>query len=168
MTTLEQEPESAATTPSERAVRFPDPYEIETPAGAEGWREMYPYYNHFLPERREADADRTWFRDGMHFPEPMPPFDIVTADCAFMSTGVMNTRVFALPPALGLDFRVLNGYLYMSALGVEDPEEVGRRAQEFAVRVGHYYQNWPSLTSPSTRRSCRLLPTPCGPVRPCS
>ena len=125
--------------------RFPDPYEIGTPEGAEGWGDLYAYYNRFTPKRREKDGTRTWFRDGMHFPEPMPPFDIVTADSAFMSTGVMNTRVFALPPALGLDVRVLNGYMYMSALGVEDPEEVGRRAQEFAVRVGHYYQNWPDL-----------------------
>jgi pyruvate, water dikinase len=142
MTTVEQEP--GASTAGQQ-VRFPDPYEIETPDGAEGWRDLYPYYNHFLPQRRVQDGGRTWFRDGMHFPEPMPPFDIVTADCAFMSTGVMNTRVFALPPALGLDFRVLNGYLYMSALGVEDPAEIGARAEEFAVRVGHYYQNWPAL-----------------------
>ncbi|GIJ72876.1 PEP-utilizing enzyme [Virgisporangium ochraceum] len=126
-------------------VRFPDPYEIETPPGAEGWQEMYCYYNLFLPQRRDKDAAKTWFRNGMHFPEPMPPFDIVTADTAYMSTGVMNTRVFALPPALGLDVRCLNGYMYMHSLAVEDPAEVERRAGEFAVRVGHYYQNWPQL-----------------------
>jgi pyruvate,water dikinase len=106
---------------------------------------MYPYYNQFLPSRRDRDSQRTWFRDSMHFPEPMPPFDIVTSDSAFMSTGVMNTRVFALPPALGLDVRVLNGYMYMSANGVTDPAEIGRRAQEFGTRVGHYYRNWPEL-----------------------
>jgi pyruvate,water dikinase len=134
----------AASAPS-TGPRFPDPYDIPTPPGAEGWEELYPYYNHFLEARREKDSARTWFRNGMHFPEPMPPFDIVTSDCAFMSTGVMNTRVFALPPALGLDVRVLNGYVYMSAIGVEDPAEIGRRAEEFAVRVGHYYENWPAL-----------------------
>jgi pyruvate, water dikinase len=58
---------------------------------------------------------------------------------------VMNSRVFALPPALGLDVRVLNGYVYMSSNGVEDPDEIGRRAQEFGARAGHYYQNWPDL-----------------------
>lgn len=124
---------------------FPDPYTIETPPGAEGWRELYPYYNHFLDVRRDKDSQRTWFRNGMHFPEPMPPFDIVTSDSAFMSTGVMNTRVFALPPALGMDVRVLNGYVYMSSLGVEDPTEIERRGQEFGQRVGYYYQNWPEL-----------------------
>ena len=125
--------------------RFPDPYEIEVPAEAAGWESMYAYFNLFLPQRREIDSGKTWFRNGMHFPEPMPPFDIVTSDSAYMSTGVMNTRVFALPPALGLDVRVIGGYPYMSSLGVEDPEEMGRRAEEFAVRVGHYYANWPDL-----------------------
>jgi pyruvate, water dikinase len=142
MTTIDQGPLSVS---SGQAARFPDPYDVETPAGAEGWQEMYPYYNHFLEVRREKDSARTWFRNGMHFPEPMPPFDIVTSDSAFMSTGVMNTRVFALPPALGLDVRVVNGYMYMSSLGVEDPAEIGRRAEEFAERVGHYYRNWPDL-----------------------
>ncbi|MBX6389522.1 MAG: PEP-utilizing protein mobile subunit [Frankia sp.] len=143
--TAAEAPGPDAPGPATAARGFPDPYTIPTPPGAEGWREMYPYYNLFLDSRREKDSRRTWFRDSMHFPEPMPPFDIVTSDSAFMSTGVMNTRVFALPPALGLDVRVLNGYLYMSAIGVEDPDEVARRAQEFAVRVGHYYQNWPTL-----------------------
>ncbi|GAA3732433.1 PEP-utilizing enzyme [Salinactinospora qingdaonensis] len=139
MTTTEAVPQSHA------KPNFPDPYSIPTPPGAEGWQEMYPYYNLFLESRRDRDAQRTWFRNGMHFPEPMPPFDMVTSDSAFMSTGVMNTRVFALPPALGIDVRVLNGYVYMSANSVEDPAEVERRAEEFAVRVGYYYQNWSEL-----------------------
>ena len=144
MTTTQLPPADSAA-PGPRRRGFPDPYEIPAPEGAESWREMYPYYNHFLEARRAKDSQRTWFRNGMHFPEAMPPFDIVTSDSAFMSTGVMNTRVFALPPALGIDVRVLNGYVYMSANGVEDPEEIGRRAAEFGVRVGHYYGNWPAL-----------------------
>ncbi|NEK86875.1 PEP-utilizing protein mobile subunit [Blastococcus saxobsidens] len=144
MTTTEA-PRTGSDSSAPRRRGFPDPYEIGSPEGAEGWRAMYPYYNQFLDARRAKDSQRTWFRNGMHFPEAMPPFDIVTSDSAFMSTGVMNTRVFALPPALGIDVRVLNGYVYMSANGVEDPEEIGRRAGEFAVRVGHYYQNWPTL-----------------------
>ena len=142
MTTIDADRPPA---PQAAAPRFPDPYDIAAPEGAESWRELYPYYNQFLEARRAKDSARTWFRNGMHFPEPMPPFDIVTSDSAFMSTGVMNTRVFALPPALGIDVRVLNGYVYMSANGVEDNDEVGRRAEEFAVRAAHYYQNWPEL-----------------------
>ncbi len=32
----------ASTAPALSA--FPSPYSIETPAGCEGWEEMYPYY----------------------------------------------------------------------------------------------------------------------------
>jgi pyruvate,water dikinase len=62
-----------------------------------------------------------------------------------MGTGVTNTRVFAMPPAKGLDVRVVNGYTYMSALPAPAPEEIERRAAEFGVRAGHYFQNWDNL-----------------------
>ena len=37
---------------------FPNPFEIETPPGCEGWEEMYPYYALFDERRREADEQR--------------------------------------------------------------------------------------------------------------
>jgi pyruvate,water dikinase len=40
---------------------------------------------------------------------------------------------------------VLYGWVYMSANGVADPEEIGRRAQEFEKRAGYYFQNWDEL-----------------------
>jgi pyruvate,water dikinase len=127
------------------ARRFPDPYEIPAPPGAEGWEDLYAYHNRFLPARRGEDGAKTWFRNSMHFPEPSFPFDQVAIDGPFTSTGVMNTRVFALPPAKGMDVRVINGATYMCAIGVNDPEELQRRGQEFGKRAGHYYQNWDSL-----------------------
>src|SRR5437879_1750568 len=81
----------------------------------------------------------------MHFPEPMFPFDIVTADSPFMSLGQINSRIFVVPPALGLEHRVLNGYVYMSSNSVLDPEEIGRRAEIFQARAGHYFRNWNDL-----------------------
>ena len=125
--------------------RFPDPYEIETPAGAEGWQELYAYHNLFQDGRRAVDGKKTWFRNSLHFPEVSFPFDQITIDCAFMGTGVTNTRVFAMPPAKGLDVRVVNGYTYMSALPAPAPDEIERRAAEFGVRAGHYFTNWNDL-----------------------
>lgn len=125
--------------------RFPDPYEIETPTGAEGWQELYAYHNLFQDGRREVDGKKTWFRNSLHFPEVSFPFNQITIDCAFMGTGVTNTRVFAMPPAKGLDVRVVNGYTYMSALPAPAPDEIERRAAEFGVRAGHYFSNWNEL-----------------------
>jgi hypothetical protein len=124
---------------------FPDPYEIETPEGAEGWEEMYAYHNRFLPTRRAEDSAKTWFRNSLHYPEVSYPFDQVTIDGAFTGTGVTNTRVFALPPAKGLDVRVINGYTYMSTIPSPDDEEQARRAEEFGKRAGYYFENWDTL-----------------------
>jgi pyruvate,water dikinase len=106
---------------------------------------MYPYYALFSEERRESEQARGWFRDGMHFPEPMFPFDFVTADSPYMSLGQANSRIFAVPPALGIDHRVLYGWVYMSANPVTDPDEIGRRAELFGQRAGFYFQNWDDL-----------------------
>jgi pyruvate,water dikinase len=106
---------------------------------------MYPYYALFSVERRDSEEARGWFRDGMHFPEPMFPFDFVTADSPYMCLGQANSRVFAVPPALGIDHRVLYGWVYMSANPVTDPEEIGRRAELFGRRAGFYFQHWDEL-----------------------
>ena len=124
---------------------FMSPFEVPAPDGCEGWEAMYPYYALFSEERRESEEARGWFRDGMHFPEPMFPFDFVTADSPYMCLGQANSRIFAVPPALGIDHRVLYGWVYMSANPVTDPEEIGRRAELFGQRAGFYFQNWDEL-----------------------
>jgi pyruvate, water dikinase len=132
-----------ATRPDVRG--FLSPFEVPPPDGCEGWESMYPYYALFSDERRESEEARGWFRDGMHFPEPMFPFDFVTADSPYMCLGQANSRIFAVPPALGIDHRVLYGWVYMSANAVADPAEIGRRAEVFGRRAGYYFQNWDEL-----------------------
>ncbi len=131
---------------AERHVRgFASPFEVPVPEGCQGWESMYPYYTLFSKERRSSEETRGWFRDGMHFPEPMYPFDFVTADSPYMSLGQANARIFVLPPALGIDHRVLYGWVYMSPNPVSDPAEIGRRAELFGRRAGFYFQNWDEL-----------------------
>ena len=127
------------------AAGFQSPFEVPAPDGVGGWESMYPYYALFSEERREGEELRGWFRDGMHFPEPMYPFDFVTADSPYLCLGQANSRIYLVPPALGIDHRVLYGWVYMSANGVAEPEEIGRRAQEFEKRAGYYFQNWDEL-----------------------
>ena len=124
---------------------FLSPFEVPAPDGCEGWEAMFPYYALFSKERREDEERRGWFRDGMHFPEPMFPFDFVTADSPYLALGQANSRIFLVPPALGIDHRVLYGWVYMSANPVTDEAEIGRRAQEFEKRAGFYFQNWDEL-----------------------
>ena len=113
------------------------------PEGCEGWESMYPTTR--CSARSSAEEARGWFRDGMHFPEPMFPFDFVTADSPYMCLGQANSRIFCVPPALGIDHRVLYGWVYMSANAVADPAEIGRRAELFGERAGFYFRNWDDL-----------------------
>jgi pyruvate,water dikinase len=124
---------------------FPSPFSIETPAGCEGWEEMYPYWSVFDERRREADENRLWFWNSMHFPFPMPAFDMVEVDHPYYALGAWQNRAFAVPPAMGVDYRVVNGYVYISPNPVTDPEKIAERAEFFQKRAGHYFQNWNDL-----------------------
>jgi pyruvate, water dikinase len=124
---------------------FLSPFAVATPPGAEGWEQMYPYYALFSPECRASEESRCWFFDSMHFPDPIPPFDTVTADAAFLALGQSNTRLFCIPPALGLNYRIVNGYVFISMNGVSDPAEIERRVEVFIPRAGYYYRNWDEL-----------------------
>jgi pyruvate,water dikinase len=125
--------------------RFTSPFAVPTPPGAEGWEQMFPYYALFRPESRASEEQRCWFFEGMHFPEPLAPFDCVIADSVYLAFGQANTRIFCIPSTLGFDYRIVNGYLYFSPNEVADPEEVHRRVQLFLPRAGHYYRNWEAL-----------------------
>lgn len=130
---------------STRQDRFPSPFEVAPPPGGDGWDDMYPYYLRFSDDRRAYEDGKLWFFDSMHWPNPVYPFDIITAEATQIALSEFNTRVFAVPPAIGIDHRVLNGYLYLSPEPVRDEEEIGRRLGEFKVRAGYYYENWDRL-----------------------
>ncbi len=133
----------ASTTPALGA--FPSPFSIEIPPGCEGWEEMYPYYARFDERRRETDEKRFWFWNSMHFPVPMPAFDVICIDSPYQAVGSWQNRVFAVPPAMGIDYRIVNGYVYISGNPVTDPEQIAERAQYFQKRAGYYYENWTEL-----------------------
>jgi pyruvate,water dikinase len=124
---------------------FPSPFSIETPAGCEGWQEMYPYYAVFDERRRDTDENRFWFWNSMHFPFAMPAFDVICIDAPYQAVGAWQNRVFAVPPAMGIDYRIVNGYVYISGNPVTDPAKIEERATFFQARAGYYYTNWAEL-----------------------
>jgi pyruvate,water dikinase len=50
-----------------------------------------------------------------------------------------------VPPAMGIDYRCVNGYIYISGNPVTDPAKIAERAEFFQKRAGHYFQNWSEL-----------------------
>lgn len=127
------------------AERFDSPFDIATPEGAEGWERMYPYYLRFSEGNRDYEDSVLWFRDGMHHPEVEAPFDTISHEAWRIALGQYNSRVFAVPPAYGIEQRVLNGFVYITPVPVSSEEWMQERAELFTERAGYYYQNWDRL-----------------------
>ncbi len=125
--------------------RFPFFHEAQVPAGAEGWQRMYPYFLVSQPEGQAAEDSRFWFADSMHWSRAVHPFDSIGAEAVYYGAGVNSARSIALPSALGLDVRMVNGYVYICPLPVTDPAEIERRLVLFQERAGFYYKNWDDL-----------------------
>ena len=121
--------------------RFDSPYDLPAPAGAEGWQEMYPYFMTFRDNRREEEEAKFWFCDSQHWPTVFKPFDSITIEYAIKCLSQYNTRQWMIPPAMGIDYRIHNGYLYLAPIGVA-PEDIEGRVPHFLERAGHYFANW--------------------------
>ncbi len=83
----------------------------------------------FDERRRDTDENRFWFWNSMHFPTPHPAFDVICIDSPYQAVGNWQNRVFAVPPAMGIDYRVVNGYVYISGNPVTDPDKIAERAE---------------------------------------
>jgi pyruvate,water dikinase len=130
------------------ATTFMDPHDVPKIPGTEGWERMYPYQYQFSkddPERAAFESNQIWFYDGLHYPEPHYPFDLIWDEFWSLALSQYTTRHYIVPPALGIDHRIVNGYVYISPVGVADPEEIGRRVPHFMERAGYYFQNWDRL-----------------------
>ncbi len=132
---------------------FPLPSDISDVPGAEGWASMYPYFTRFQPE----DDRRFWFYNSMHFPEAIPAFDAITSEIPYTAIGANTARVFVFPTTLGIEHRIVNGRVYITANPVSDPAEIQRRLEVFQRRAGHYYQNWDQLYGEWKERIRRLI-----------
>jgi len=131
-------------------MKFPVPHDVKaaTIPGTEGWERMYPYQYQFVtddPVRNQYEKDMFWFYDGLHYPEPLYPFDTIWDEAWFLALSQYNNRIFMVPPVRGVDHRMINGYVYISPVPVKNPEEIGSRVPHFMERAGHYYKNWDEL-----------------------
>ncbi len=130
------------------STKFPVPHEVETIPGTEGWERMYPYQYQFVtddPEREQYEKDTFWFYDGLHYPEPIYPFDTIWDEAWFLALSQFSHRIFSIPPVMGVDHRMINGYAYISPVPVTDPKEIEGRVADFMERAGYYYENWNEL-----------------------
>lgn len=137
--------------PGERS--FPLPSQVPTVPGAEGWQEMYPYFSRFQPE----DDHRFWFYNSMHFPEAVPAFDSITSEIPYTAIGANTARLFSFPTTMGIEYRIVNGRVYITANPVVDEAEQAERLEHFQERAGHYYSHWDRLYAEWQQRIDALI-----------
>lgn len=137
---------TAVSPPPASAARtaFPSPYELPAPAGAEGWEGLYAYNLVFQPNRRAVEDAKFWFCDSQHWPTVTKPFETIGFEFAVGCLGQYNARQLLIPTANGIEYRIHNGYVFMSPVAV-DPADIEARVPQFMQRAGHYFQNWESL-----------------------
>ena len=125
--------------------RFPGALEVALPPECDGWEELYPPHALFVDERRAFDESRFWFQDAVHFAEPYYPFDTVLVDWIDVAFCQSSARLFMVPTSLGVEYRILGGYVYLSPNSVTEDVTIARRAEMFAARGGYYYEHWNEL-----------------------
>lgn len=142
-----------------KEIRFLDPRAVPPPEGVEGWERMYSPAYLFTPvaedaERAKRESDRLWIWDSLHQP-PIPwPMSTDLYDTVWWPRlNQMNTNVFCLPPAAGLDHKMLYGYPYLSSTPITDPALIQERAGLFNKRAGHYFQNWEEMLDNLRKKS---------------
>ena len=59
--------------------------------------------------------------------------------------GHASARLFAVPTSLGLETRILGGYIYLSPNSITDEVTITERGELFAQRSGYYYEHWERL-----------------------
>ena len=126
---------------SSRRTSFPLPSEVRDLPGAEGWEKMYPYFTRFTAD----DDKRFWFYNAMHFPEPMPAFDVVTAEIPYRRSAPSPTASSCSRPRSGSSTASSTGGSTSPPIPSPTGEEIGRRLSLFQERAGYYYQNWDRL-----------------------
>jgi phosphohistidine swiveling domain-containing protein len=124
---------------------FPSPFDIPIPPGCEGWEELYAPHSRFSERRRAFEEGRFWFQDAVHYAEPYYPFDAVLPEFLLVGFSQASARLFVVPPSLGLECRILNGYVYLSGNSVTNQAMIARRAKLFERRGGYYYDHWKEL-----------------------
>jgi pyruvate,water dikinase len=70
---------------------------------------------------------------------------VITAEIPYTAIGANTARLFVFPTTLGIEHRIVNGRIYITAIPVTDPAEIERRLAIFQERAGYYYGNWDTL-----------------------
>ncbi|HBE45627.1 MAG TPA: PEP-utilizing enzyme, mobile region [Deltaproteobacteria bacterium] len=125
--------------------KFPYAEEVKLPPEMEGWEEMYPPHRLFSKDREDWEKRHFWYQDKIHDPEALYPLDDIFNEAWQISLSQYNTRVFCIPPAQGVQQRMLGCYMYISAVEPPPQEIIKEKAEIFGKRLPYVLQNYNML-----------------------
>jgi len=92
--------------------------------------------------RPEADQDIFWFRDDLHQPYPISPLGMTTIQKHHAWGYHVAAEATKLPPSKGGHVKIYKGRVFIGFEGLTDPDEIGKRAEEFGKLIGYCMTNW--------------------------
>jgi len=92
--------------------------------------------------RPDSDRNIFWFRDDLHQPYPISPMGMTTIQKHHAWGYHVASEQTQLPPSKGAHVKVHKGRVYLGFALIDDPAEVGRRAQEFGRLVEYCKDHW--------------------------
>ena len=130
-----------------RQRQFPEPVRgARSRRPARAGRRCTPDHALFSEDRRAFEESRFWFQDGLHCGRAALSLRLDRCSSTPWSPSTRPAPVSSSsPPSLGVECRLLNGYVYLSANSVTDEATLARRAELFRRRGGYYYEHWDEL-----------------------
>jgi len=92
--------------------------------------------------RPESDREIFWFRDDLHQPYPISPMGMTTIQKHHAWGYHVAAAQTQLPPSKGAHVKLHKGRVYLGFALIDDPEEVGRRAEVFGELVERCKDHW--------------------------
>lgn len=156
MTLLDPSTDEASEAPMRAVKSVPNETEDQT----------YAPYLKLETAHDSCDQTQFWFREDVHHPEPIYPFETIIPEAIKLGMGQYTTRMLKFPMSNGIDARVHHGRVYFSPIDPPDAQEAAARAPIFERRTTHifdkfedYEANWKTKMTQLTE-TLRALPLP--------
>lgn len=92
--------------------------------------------------RPDVDANLFWFRDDLHQPYPISPMGMTTIQKHHPWGYHVAAEQTQLPPSKGAYVKIYKGRVYLGFAQIDDPQEIGRRAEAFGKLVEYCKDHW--------------------------
>ncbi|WP_430450084.1 PEP-utilizing enzyme [Rhodophyticola sp.] len=121
-------------------IQAPSPARSGAPLDARRAAFLYPAHLRF--DGDGTDSDAFWFREDIHHPKPIYPFETIVPEAIKLAMGQVNTRLLAFPMSNGIDVRVHLGRVYFSPVAPPAEAIAADRAPVFERRTAYVFERF--------------------------